>query len=551
MSVEGLSSFLRGPSVRLGVLSAWRSWIGLLIYRRLLVLAQGSLYHPTQMAPSVVLVSWIGATDLRARTEGEAVGLGPIAQALDARRFDEIVLLSNYEKAQEEQYVRWLAARTKCPIKTEHVSLSGPTEFGEIYQRVVSVLERLGARHPEGSRLTFHLSPGTPAMAAIWIILAKTRFPAELIESSRQRGVRTASVPFDISADFLPDLLRHPDRQLERLSAGLPPDAPEFADIIHQSRVMQRVVLKARRIAPRSIPVLIEGETGTGKELFARAIHRASPRRERAFVAVNCGAIPSDLVESELFGHEKGAFTGAAARRRGHFAEADGGTLLLDEVGELPRAAQVKLLRVLQEMEVAPLGSSRAQKIDVRVIAATNRSLAEEVANGAFREDLFHRLAVAVLQLPPLRERREDLGPLIDHLLAQMNREGAEQPGYVEKKLSAGGRSLLLSHPWPGNVRELQNTLRRAAIWSPERRLSAEDIREALLQVRGTQPGELLGKPLGAGLDLPEILSTVARHYLERALDEAHGNKTKAAALVGLPSYQTFTNWMKRYGVEP
>lgn len=499
---------------------------------------------------STILVAWVGATDLRARTEPDTVGLGPIAQALDSRSFDEVLLLSNYGKAQEEPYLHWLVARTTSPIRLEHRTLSSPTEFGEIYRAVVGVLERVVSRHPQGVALTFHLSPGTPAMAAVWIILAKTRFPAELIESSREHGVRTASVPFDISADFLPDLLREPDRELERLSAGLPPEAPEFADIVHKSRVMQRLVLKARRIALRSVPVLIEGETGTGKELLARAIHWASPRREHRFVAVNCGAIPSELVESELFGHEKGAFTGATARRRGHFVEAEGGTLFLDEVGELPKATQVKLLRVLQEMEVLPLGSSRVQKIDVRVIAATNRSLAEDVASGAFREDLFHRLAVAVLRLPALRERREDLGTLIDHVLAQVNREGAEQPGYVNKRLSAGARNLLLSHPWPGNVRELQNTLRRASIWSAEPTLSTEDIREALLQVGDTPlRNAVLGRPLGEGLRLPGILTMVARHYLERALDEAHGNKTKAAALVGLPSYQTLTNWMKRYGV--
>src|SRR5581483_8539743 len=248
-----------------------------------------------------------------------------------------------------------------------------------------------------GLDLVLHLSPGTPAMAAVWIILAKTRFPAKLIESSRQHGIRTASVPFEISADFLPDLLRRPDEELERLSAGLPPEAPEFADIVHRGAGMKRVILRSRRVAARSVPVLIEGETGTGKELLARAIHQASPRKGRPFVAVNCGAIPGELVESELFGHEKGAFTGATAQRKGHFQETDGGTLFLDEVGELPKPAQVKLLRALQEGEVVPIGSSRPVKVDVRLIADTNRSLVQDVAAGQFREDLFHRLAVAVL----------------------------------------------------------------------------------------------------------------------------------------------------------
>ncbi len=503
------------------------------------------------MQPPSVLVAWVGSTDLRAPAEENAVGVGPIAQALAARNFDEIVLLSDFERSAVEPYLKWLRTRSSSEVRVEYRPLTGPTNFGEIYRHAVEALEGIVRAHGGAVRLVLHLSPGTPAMAAVWILVAKTRFPAELIESSRQHGVRSAIVPFDIAVDFLPDLLRDPDRELERLSAGLPAEAPEFSDIAYRSAPMKRLVLRARRVATRSVPVLIEGETGTGKELLARAIHRASPRRQAPFVAVNCGAIAPELVESELFGHERGAFTGATARRDGHFVAANGGTLFLDEVGELPKLAQVKLLRTVQEGEVLPVGRSRPQRVDVRIIAATNRSLIVEVARGAFRDDLFHRLAVAVLQLPALRERREDLPLLIDRLLAQVNQEGREQPGFVEKKLSAGARKLLLSHPWPGNVRELLNTLRRAAIWSSEPVLSTEELRDALLPAGdGVAAEAVLDRPLGAGLDLPEILGTVARHYLGRALEESAGNKTKAAALVGLPSYQTLTNWMKRYGVD-
>ena len=497
-----------------------------------------------------VLVTWIGRTDLRAPREEATLGAGPIAQALRERTFDDALLLNNYEGDSVDCFMSWLEGRcAETTLRVLPAPLTGPTEFGEIYVAAVRACQTALAEAGGDSSLTFHLSPGTPAMAAVWIILAKTRFPAELIESSKERGVRTASVPFDISADFLPDLLRRPDEELERLSAGLPSDAPEFDEIVHRSQAMKRVILRARRVAPRSVPVLIEGETGTGKELLARAIHRASPRYARPFVAVNCGAIPPELVESDLFGHTKGAFTGAATDRKGHFVEATGGSLFLDEVGELPKPAQVKILRALQEGEVLPVGSSRPQSIDIRVIAATNRSLVSEVAAGTFREDLFHRLAVAVLRLPALRDRRDDLGLLIDHLLRVVNREGREQPGYTEKQLSVRARKLLLEHPWPGNVRELQNTLTRAAIWTPEATLRAEEIRDALFPATARpESGAVLGKPLSGGLDLPGLIATVARHYLERALDEVHGNKTRAAQLVGLPSYQTFTNWMKRYG---
>ena len=495
-----------------------------------------------------ILVSWIGHADLRAVEESVTAGVGPVAQALDTGSFDAAFLLTDYD-AEAVGYLGWLKAHAGgTAIDLIRERLTGPTEFGEIYTAAVRACERALAAD-RGAALTFHLSPGTPAMAAVWIILAKTRFPATLIESSREHGVRTASVPFDISADFLPDLLRQSDRELERLSAGLAPEAPEFDAIIHRSRAMQRAILRARRVAPRSVPVLLEGETGTGKELMARAIHQASSRRDRPFVAVNCGALPPELVESELFGHEKGAFTGADRARPGYFAAANGGTLFLDEIGELPAAAQVKLLRALQEGAVVRVGAATPRAVDVRVIAATNRTLTNEVAAGRFREDLFYRLAVAVLKLPPLRERAGDVGLLADRLLARINAESAGEPGYRDKKLSASARNVLTQHAWPGNVRELSNTLRRAAIWSDGSVVTAEDLRDALLPAAGGRAPAVLNRTLGNGFSLPDLLAEVARHYLARAMEDASNNKTKAAGLVGLASYQTLTNWLSKYGV--
>ena len=499
-----------------------------------------------------LLISWIGRADLRAADNGSnsADGPGPIAQALAERCYDSAVLISDYPKEDVAPFLEWLRPRVHATVTACYEPLSGPTQFGEIYEAAVRVLDESLEHHGKNARLTFHLSPGTPAMAAVWIILAKTRFPAELIESSPKHGVQIASVPFDISAEFLPDLLRGPDERLRNLTAGLPPDAPEFADIIHRSDVMARVVAKARRVAPRSVPVLIEGESGTGKELFARAIHMASPRHDSPFQAVNCGAIPAELVESELFGHEKGAYTGADRRRRGHFEAANGGTLFLDEVGELPLPAQVKLLRTLQEGTVLRVGATRPVTVDVRIIAATNRTLTEEIAEGRFREDLFYRLAVAGLHLPPLRERPGDLNLLLDRLLEQVNEEHARQPGFEHKIFSVSARNIVLTHSWPGNVRELVNTLHRLAIWTPGPEVLAEDVREALLPLIGARADRILDRPMDNGLSLPDLLAQVARHYLERALDATGGNKTRAARLVGLPSYQTLTNWLKRYGVE-
>ena len=472
-----------------------------------------------------VLVCWIGNTDLRAATEEEKVGLGPIGQAAVHTEYDGIALLTNYPEETTGDYLAWLRSRTRAEICVYREKLSGPTQFGEIYPAAVRAVLDIRNRNASPD-LTFHLSPGTPAMAAVWVILAKTRFPATLIESSPQYGVKIASVPFDISAEFIPDLLAKPDRELARYSMAGPPETPEFSDIICRSDVMTRLLEKARRVAPRSVPVLIEGESGTGKELLARAIHRSSTRKDEPFIAVNCGAISAELVESELFGHEKWAFTGAEKARAGYFEAAGKGTLFLDEIGELPLTAQVKLLRALQEREIVRVGSTKPIKTEARIIAATNRNLIQEATSGRFRSDLFYRLAVAILQIPPLRERSGDLGFLIDCLLEQVNRESATEPGYTHKTISIAARNLLLSHPWPDNVRELLNTLRRAAIWASGETIDREDIREALLPVAFDRGSDILERPLGNGLNLPELLATVARNYLDRALDEAHGNKT-------------------------
>jgi transcriptional regulator with PAS, ATPase and Fis domain len=495
-----------------------------------------------------ILLAWIGGSDLKASQSESQTDHGPIGEVVLKRNFDEVVLLCNYEKSKSDAYAEWLNQLTTIPTAIESFDLSSPMDFGGIYISVTKTVDKILARTGNTARLSFHISPGTSAMAAIWILLSKTRYPAELIQSSPEAGVSTVTMPFDISAEYIPNLLRHADEKLESLALGIGSDAEGFGSVLFQSKSMTKVVSLAKRVALHRVPVLIEGESGTGKEVFAKAIHQSSPRRDKPFITVNCGAIPEQLVESELFGHKKGSFSGADKDRSGHFAEADGGSIFLDEIGELPLAAQVKLLRVLQESEVTPVGSSQSRRIDVRVISATNRNLIEEVSNGRFREDLFYRLAVFVLSLPPLREREGDLSLLINAKLQKINKENASAIWTDNKELYPAARNLLLKHSWPGNVRELEHTLLRAAVISNGSKITVPDVEQALLSV-AKRSDVLLNRPLGNGFDIQELLAEVSRNYLKQALHEANNNKSEAAKLVGLPSYQTFTNWMIKYGI--
>jgi transcriptional regulator with PAS, ATPase and Fis domain len=491
------------------------------------------------------LVSWIGSTDIKAAKGVEGAGIGPIAQVISASGYTEIHLLSNFSADESRVFVDWLSVQTVAKIRSYFIDLSSPTNHREIYLGVVPILNMIVSFQ---STLTYNLSSGTPAMHAIWVLLAKTSHPGFMLQTSREEGVEKADIPFDIAAEFIPHLLQKSDKRLSQLSSGSTADNAVFSDIIHRSEVMKQVIEQARRVALHSVPVLIEGESGTGKELMAKAIHHASPRTDQPFIPVNCGAIPVELIESEFFGHKKGAFTGANAERKGHFEQAHGGTLFLDEIGELPKTLQVKLLRALQESVITPVGSSEERKVDVRIIAATNRTLIDEVTKGEFREDLFYRLAVAIIKLPPLRDRAGDLSLLIEKLLEQVNKAG-ETIGIKHKNISVSAINVMNQHPWPGNVRELLNTLQRAVIWTDGKTIDAETMRNSILiQPKSLQEGrDILDRPIEKGVPLEELMAEVARHYLSRAFEHTK-NKTKAAELLGLGSYQTFTNWVEKYG---
>ncbi|MBP7146030.1 MAG: sigma-54-dependent Fis family transcriptional regulator [Acidobacteria bacterium] len=295
--------------------------------------------------------------------------------------------------------------------------------------------------------------------------------------------------------------------------------------LVGQSAPMQRVFELIERTGPTQATVLITGESGTGKELVARAIHARSPRAEAPFIKVNCAAIPDELIESELFGHEKGAFTGASLRQRGRFARAHGGTLLLDEIGDMSLRTQAKVLRALQDGEIEPLGAGRPVHVDVRVIAATNKDLRTEMEAGRFREDLYYRLSVLPIQLPPLRARREDIPPLIEHLTAQICAENNFRP----RRFSRAAIQALAERPWPGNVRELRNTLERALILSTGETIDVGELPEAEAAAQGD------GEAWLAAPTLREFKERSERVYLLGKLEEHGWNITRTAQAIGTP----------------
>jgi two-component system response regulator AtoC len=314
----------------------------------------------------------------------------------------------------------------------------------------------------------------------------------------------------------------------------------QFESILAKSREMLDIFRTIAKIADFKTTVLVTGESGTGKELVARAIHRRSTRHACPFVAINCGAIPENLLESELFGHKKGAFTDATGDRRGLFEEADSGTLFLDEIGELPLNLQVKLLRVLQEETLRRLGDTKDVKVDARIVAATHRDLGAEVKAGRFREDLFYRINVLSIHLPPLRSRREDVNLLIDHFIARNN----ARLGTHVRGVSSEARKQLLEYVWPGNVRELENTIERAMVLAESDVLQASDlperIREALDPVQvHLSSGELSIKRTTAAIE--QIL-------IRRALQKTKGNRTRAADLLEI-SHRALLYKLKDYKI--
>jgi len=493
-----------------------------------------------------VLCAWLGNADLQNAELPDADSAGaPISRIVVERGYRKVLLLSSHESAKNNAYGAWLKKVSGVKPEICETPLEDPTDFMSIYESAMNALSAYKSKHPD-TEWVFTPTPGTPQMGAVLIIFSQTCFRGDLVGCSRQRGVADVKFPFNITAEYIPWASKQQGIAVTQIASGGVPENISFDYIKSRCPQMIKARERAKRLADFKVPVLLMGETGTGKELFARAIHNASSRRNKPFKAVNCGAIPSELLESTLFGHTKGAFSGAIKDYKGLFREADGGTVFLDEIGDMPLNAQVKLLRVIQDNKVTPVGSSEQTAVDVRVIAATHKNIPDMVARMEWREDLFYRLAVEVLILPPLRERSDDIAFLIDEVLHEINNElSKDTMNYVKKQLSPDAKRLLTNQRWPGNIRELKNVLCRSAIRTAGGLIGEDIIRDALNvfpATGGSKPGRTA---LGDGFSLNKEMENFEAEYLRLALDEAGGQKAKAAKLLGL-GRQTFASKMKR-----
>jgi two-component system, NtrC family, response regulator AtoC len=321
---------------------------------------------------------------------------------------------------------------------------------------------------------------------------------------------------------------------------GTRTDEGAIPGIIGKSQSLQNILGTVRKVADYKSTVLLLGESGTGKELLARALHAQSVRKKGPFVAINCGAIPETLLESELFGHVKGAFTDASRNKPGLIEEANGGTLFLDEIGELPLSLQVKLLRFLQEDEIRRVGDTKDVKIDCRVVGATARDLTEMVKAGTFREDLYYRLNVLQLRIPPLRERKDDIPILVEHFVQKYQ----ERLGRPAMTVSRDALRVLMDYQWPGNIRELENTIERAMVLADGERIELDALPEKLREEKPTSPGPLLGEELS----IKKTVRTIERELIRRSLEKTGGNRTRAAELLEI-SHRALLYKIKEYGL--
>lgn len=490
------------------------------------------------------LISWLGRTDLDQMKLDNPASIATIA--LKGKTLDSIIILASTWEDEWYDYEEWLkrklacAGRSKTSVAIQRVRLASPIDYSAITKVMQKQLSKISAG---SENIYLNLTSGTPAMTVVSVLLGKSIAKCQLLQTSPQGEL----IEVDIPVDFATEYTKSSTGAIQSLTSDLPQLSSAFEAITAKSNIMQLLVKKAHRLALSDLPALVLGESGSGKEVMATAIHNASSRAEMPFRAVNCGALPENLVDSILFGHVKGAFTGADKDHSGLFEQANGGTLFLDEVGELPLNVQVKLLRALQQKEITRVGDAKSKVVDVRIIAATHQDLFQMTSQGAFREDLFYRLAVGVIEMPPLRTRTEDIPELITTLMSDINQQAEKHPLFESKKISDDAINFAKSYPWPGNIRELWNTLNRAVLWSESSTISAKDLQSSVLSAGRKQ--SLQGEFSVPG-DIQQYLDNIKKDAVESALEYSRHNKSKAAEALGLKSHQTLSGWMTKLGIE-
>jgi len=457
---------------------------------------------------------------------------GPIITLINAKAFDKVILFSTPKTenitSETERAIRSLQPDVEIEIKG--LPLEDPTDYIGILRGLRKHFEEI-SNNTRDAKYFISVASGTPQMHACWVLLASSgEIPAHILHTRPPRFV-TKDRPIISDVD-----LTSPEFPIVRsniLNIDTVDDSPDVNKVIAQLGIVgdhpsiAKALENAATLAQSTAPMIILGETGTGKEIFAKFIHLLSNRASGQFVPINCAAIPGALVESLLFGHKKGSFTGATNDQLGKFDHADGGTLFLDELGELPLSMQAKLLRVLEDGLVEAVGDKKPHKVDVRIIAATNMDIGLAIKEERFREDLYYRLHVGEIKLPPLRERKSDIPKMALHVLDSIN---ANQKRY--KKLSPGALARLQAHLWPGNVRDLENVIERSAMLSQSDVLEADDlmISEPLTK---TDPLALLPE-LSEDFSLEEFLSSARKQMMLKALEMSDGNQSKAAKLLGV-----------------
>ena len=481
-----------------------------------------------------VLLSFVGFHDPYSRgLVGEQDQPGPILSLLEARKFNKVVLFAtpNTDRLTDETSNTIKARHSNIDVMALNVPLSDPTDYKDILGGLRAHLRTIQDACP-GGHFFVGVNSGTPQMHASWILLvASGEITAHLLSIRPPRFVEkglSLITEVDLTSPAFPTVRRGrtvPDTG--RRTANDFATAIEEIGLVADHPSMKTPLDTVEALASSNVPILILGETGTGKELFAQLVHLLSGRARDRFVAVNCAAIPEPLIESMLFGHKRGAFTGATSDQVGKFDLADGGTLFLDELVDLPLPAQAKLLRVLQDGIVEPLGAKRGRKVDVRVVAATNRPVRYAIKKGHFREDLYYRLDVGRLDLPPLRERPSDIPKITLHILDRVNRT-LRHP----KRLSVDALARMQNHTWPGNVRDLENVIERSARLARSEILDAEDLLIAE-PITKTDALDALPDP-HEGFSIEVFLSGARNQLMLRALEIADGNQSGAARLLGI-----------------